>query len=176
MDEEKSVGEQFCDSLYQALAYSCKRVLEDDLKFPKSELYMYSEVFEHFELIMLKLQPFKDLLDYYDQLSAELVGFAITEDIKDFEISHLDIELLEQMKAKIEKEINEQKKLFGESSSPKNEKVVRCDSCENLRYNGICNYCALTMENYDSKDDLIDGALPKCPLKNKDKTGITLKK
>lgn len=164
-EDEKSTGELFCDALYQALAYSCKRVLEEDLQFPKSELYMYSEVFEHFELVMLKLQPFKDLLDYYDQLSAELVGFAITKDIKDFEIAHFDIELLEQMKKKIEKEINEQKKLFGESSSSENTKVVQCDTCEKLAYNGICNYCTLTHECYDSKEDLINGALPKCPLK-----------
>lgn len=160
-EDEKSTGELFCDALYQALAYSCKRVLEEDLQFPKSELYMYSEVFEHFELVMLKLQPFKDLMDYYDKLSAELVGFAITKSIEDFEVSNLDLELLEQMKTKIEKEIVEQKKLFGESNSAK------CDTCQNLRYNGICNYCALTMENYDSKEDLVDGVMPNCPLKRR---------
>lgn len=166
MDEEKSVGEQFCDSLYQALAYSCKRVLEEDLQFPKDELYMYSEVFEHFEWVMLKLQPFKDLMTFYDDLSSELVGFAITKKVEDFEVEFLDLEVLEQLRDKIEKEINKQKKLFGEKTESGS---VQCDTCENLRYNGICNYCALTMECYDSRDDLIGGILPNCPKKESEK-------
>lgn len=105
-EDEKSVGELFCDALYQALAYSCKRVLEEDLRFPQDELYMYSEVFEHFELIMLKLQPFQQLLEYYDKLSAELVGFAITKDVDDLDLSWLDEDVLRQLKTKVEDEIN----------------------------------------------------------------------
>lgn len=164
MNEEKSVGELFCDALYEALAFACRKALEEDLQFPRTELYMYSEVFEHFEWVMLKLEPFKSLLDYYDKLNAELVGFAITEDIEDFQINDLDLELLRQMKEKIELEIAEQERLLGKSGSVKTQKVVRCDECENLRYNGICNYCAITMECYDGKEDLTDdGMLPNCP-------------
>lgn len=116
---------------------------------------MYSEVFEHFEWVMLKLQPFQSLMEYYDDISSELVGFAITKDINDFEVEFLDLEVLEQLRDKIDDEIRKQKKLFGEKG---------CDTCEQLSYNGICNYCKLTNECYDSKEDLVDGVMPNCPL------------
>lgn len=162
--DEKSIGERFCDALYETLAYSCKRVLDDDLSFGEDELYMYSEVFEHFELIMLKLQPFKSLMDMYENLSPDLVGFAITKDVNDFEVGLLDDEVLQSLKKKIDDELDKRK-----SSSAGVTTVVQCDSCGLLRYNGICNYCALTMECYDSRDDLIDGILPNCPKKESEK-------
>lgn len=162
-EDEKSVGEQFCDALYEALAFACRKVLEEDLQFPKTELYMYSEVFEHFEWVMLKLQPFQTLMNMYDDLSPQLVGFAITKDPDDFEVEWLSDEVLIDLKNKINTELQNRG-----NDSAKSTKMVCCDNCDNLRYNGVCNYCALTMQCYDGKEDLNDdGTLPKCPLKNK---------
>lgn len=106
MKEEKSVGEQFCDALYEALAYSCKSVLKEDLAFPQEEFYLYSELFEHFELMFWKLKPFYDLLGFYDKLNPELVGFVITKDVDDLDLSWLDEEVLRKLKIKVDDEIN----------------------------------------------------------------------
>lgn len=56
-------------------------------------------------------------------------------------------------------------------SIPKN-----CDSCVFLKNNGICGYCAFTLECYDSKDDLDEyGLLKTCPFKQKIK-GVNIMK
>ena len=115
MNKDESVGTKFCNALYQVMAFSCKSILEEDFKFPQDEFYAYSEVFEHFELVMLKLMPFYDLINFYDDISAELVGFAITKDIDDFDIQFsLDTETLIKLRDKIDAQIEENKKLYGD--------------------------------------------------------------
>lgn len=110
----KKVGEKFCDALYQVMAFSYRKILDEDFKFNKTEFYSYSEVFEHFELVMLKLQPFCELMKYYDELTGELVGFAITKDVDDFDTNWIDTETLIKLRDKIDNQIEENKKLFGD--------------------------------------------------------------
>ena len=113
-DEEKSVGEKFCDALYQVMAFSYKKILDEDFKFPQEEFYMYTEVFEHFETVMLKLIPFCELMQFYDDLSSDLVGFAITKNADDLRVSYLDTETLKKLRNKIDKQIEENKLLYGD--------------------------------------------------------------
>ena len=111
---EKSVGEKFCDALYQVMAFSYRKILDEDFKFPHEECYMYTEVFEHFELTMFKLMPFYELMQLYDDLSPDIVGFAITKDVDDFKVDWFSTETLLKLKDKIDKQIEENKKLYGE--------------------------------------------------------------
>ncbi len=41
----KKVGEKFCEALYQVMAFSYRKILDEDFKFDKEEFYSYSEVF-----------------------------------------------------------------------------------------------------------------------------------
>lgn len=118
-DENKPVGSQFLEDLYQTLAYVCRKALEEDLKFPQDDLYMFQEVFEHFEIVTDRLLAIRRLLDYYDDISAELVGFAITKNIEDFDIEFsLDNETLIPLRDKIDKQIKSNAELY-------NDKVVQ---------------------------------------------------
>ena len=173
-EEKKTVGSQFLDDLYHTLAYVCKKSLEDDLKFQQDGFYSYQEVFEHFEIVTDRLIQIRRLVDFYDDLSAEIVGFAITKDIDDFDIAFaFDNEVLIALNDKIENQIRINSEKYGDalkSSSANPLKVVQCDDCDLLGNNGICGYCKVTLECYDGENDLIDGVLPNCPKKNFDKT------
>lgn len=114
-EKEKTKGTQFCDNLYNVLVYATMKLLNDEENHFYKEIFDYSELFEHFEEVADKFITLKQLIDCYEDLSPELVGFAITEDIDDFDIDYLSTDDLLELEKKIKEQIKHNKELYGGS-------------------------------------------------------------
>lgn len=113
--KEKTKGTQFCDDLYDVLVYATKNLLNDPENKFEEEFYDYTDLFEHFEEVADKFIALKRLIDAYNELSSDLVGFAITQDINDFEMeSSLTTNELLELEKKIQEQIKRNKELYGE--------------------------------------------------------------
>lgn len=113
--ENEKIGEQFCSDLYDILGYACMKLLNDEKNHFREQDFLYSELFEHFEMVADKFIALKRLMDCYDELSTELVGFAITQDVNDFDIEFtLSNDVLLQLKEKIDKQIEYNKEMYGD--------------------------------------------------------------
>lgn len=113
--ENEKIGEQFCSDLYDILGYACMKLLNDEKNHFREQDFLYSELFEHFEMVADKFIALKRLMDCYDELSTELVGFAITQDVNDFDIEFtLRNDVLLQLKEKIDKQIKYNEEKYGD--------------------------------------------------------------
>ena len=102
---EKSVGEEFCEALYNILYDACTKAMTNKPEMDKDEIYESEYFFNNFEIYTDKLGFLRKIYDMYDYINPDLVGYAITKDPDDFEISFLPNETLIPLKDKIDRQI-----------------------------------------------------------------------
>ena len=95
MSKKDKIGVEFCKDLYTVLIYAInKQMNEDWTKYQNiDECYTCTE-FEKFETMAQEIIPLYNVGKLYDNITSDLIGFAITKDIDDFITDYIDSDLL----------------------------------------------------------------------------------
>ena len=106
-DEEKDIGLDFCNKLHSVLLFAMEQCYDKDWSKTKEMAFTIPECFD---LLADEVIPIYKLSEYYDDLEPNWVGFALTKDIKYFDVEYEDSSLLIGMKRKIENELSKYEK------------------------------------------------------------------
>lgn len=102
-NKEKDIGLDFCDTLHKVLLFAMEQCYDKDWSETKEMAFTIPECFD---LMATEVLPIYKLSEYYEDLIPNWVGFALTKDIKYFDVEYEDSSLLVGMKRKIEKELS----------------------------------------------------------------------
>ena len=148
-NEEKDIGLDFCNNLHKVLLFAMEQCYNKDWSETKEMAFTIPECFD---LLADEVIPIHKLSEYYDDLIPTWVGFALTKELKYFDVEYEEVGLLVGMKRKIEKELEKYEK---------REKDIReIDDEWDKAFNEIEFYKTLNRLRYEldwEKDKSLDG-------------------